>query len=85
MDATWRDFASNFAGIFTPVLLGIMLDKTGSHALQLLAIGLVAVAGAINYLLVMPKIAPLRVHTSAAVARSGDVLGGHDQGVREQG
>lgn len=54
-----QNFASNFAGIFTPILIGILLDETGSFVVPLLIIGAVSLVGAVNYLVVVRKIEPL--------------------------
>lgn len=45
-----QNFASNLAGIFTPVLIGVLVDQTGSYEAPLAVIGSVSLAGAANYL-----------------------------------
>ncbi|MCI2416345.1 MFS transporter [Saccharopolyspora sp. K220] len=56
-----QNFASNFAGILTPLLVGFLVDTTGSFVLPLVIIGTVALAGAANYLFLIRKVEPLRV------------------------
>jgi ACS family glucarate transporter-like MFS transporter len=56
-----QNFASNLAGIFTPILIGVLVDHTGSYLVPLAIIGGVALAGAANYLFVMGKVEPLKV------------------------
>jgi ACS family D-galactonate transporter-like MFS transporter len=62
-----QNFASNLAGIFTPILIGVLLDQTGSFVAPLAVIGAVALIGAANYLFVMGKIEPLKVADPAKV------------------
>lgn len=56
-----QNFASNLAGIFTPVVIGVLVDRTGSYIAPLAVIGAVALLGAANYLFVMGKVEPLKV------------------------
>ncbi|MFC3997950.1 MFS transporter [Nocardiopsis sediminis] len=56
-----QNFASNFAGIITPIVVGYLVDSTGSFVAPLLVIGALALIGALNYLLVMGKIEPLKL------------------------
>ena len=62
-----QNFASNLAGIFTPILIGVLVDQTGSFVAPLAVIGGVALVGAANYLFVMGKIEPLKVAEPAKV------------------
>jgi MFS transporter, ACS family, D-galactonate transporter len=62
-----QNFASNLAGIFTPILIGVLVDQTGSFVAPLAVIGIVSLIGAANYLFVMGKIEPLKVPVAAAV------------------
>ncbi|WP_228404383.1 MULTISPECIES: MFS transporter [Micrococcaceae] len=62
-----QNFASNLAGIFTPILIGVLVDQTGSFVAPLAVIGAVALIGAANYLFVMGKIEPLKVAEPAKV------------------
>ncbi|MBT2521966.1 MFS transporter [Arthrobacter sp. ISL-28] len=62
-----QNFASNLAGIFTPVLIGVLVDQTGSFVAPLAVIGAISLVGAANYLFVMGKIEPLKVKTPAVV------------------
>jgi ACS family D-galactonate transporter-like MFS transporter len=61
-----QNFASNFAGIFSPILIGALVDATGSFVLPLLIIGVVALLGAANYLFVMGRIERLVVPDAVA-------------------
>ncbi|MGP4016384.1 MFS transporter [Saccharopolyspora sp. 5N708] len=56
-----QNFASNFAGILTPLLVGFLVDTTGSFVLPLIIIGAIALAGAANYLFLIREVEPLRV------------------------
>ncbi|MFE4836260.1 MFS transporter [Arthrobacter sp. NPDC056691] len=56
-----QNFASNLAGIFTPILIGVLVDQTGSFIAPLAVIGAVSLIGAANYLFIMGKIEPLKV------------------------
>ena len=56
-----QNFASNLAGIFTPILIGVLVDQTGSFVAPLAVIGAVSLVGAANYLFIMGKIEPLKV------------------------
>jgi ACS family D-galactonate transporter-like MFS transporter len=62
-----QNFASNFAGIITPIVIGALVDSTGSFVAPLLVIGAIALIGALNYLLIMGKIEPLQLPESQAV------------------
>jgi ACS family D-galactonate transporter-like MFS transporter len=61
-----QNFASNLAGIFTPILIGVLVDLTGSFVAPLAVIGVVSLMGAANYLFVMGKIEPLKVSVPAS-------------------
>jgi ACS family D-galactonate transporter-like MFS transporter len=56
-----QNFASNFAGIITPIMVGSLIDATGSFVVPLLIIGAIALVGALNYLLIMGRIEPLKL------------------------
>jgi len=60
-----QNFASNLAGIFTPVLIGVLVDQTGSFVAPLAVIGAISLIGAANYLFVIGKIEPLKVKAAA--------------------
>ncbi len=62
-----QNFASNLAGIFTPILIGVLVDQTGSFVAPLAVIGVVSLIGAANYLFVLGKIEPLKVPAAASV------------------
>ena len=56
-----QNFASNFAGIITPIVIGMLLDATGSFVAPLGVIGVIALIGPFNYLVILGKIDPLPV------------------------
>ncbi|MCG5213212.1 MFS transporter [Streptosporangium soli] len=56
-----QNFASNFAGIITPILIGYLVDTTGSFVAPLCVIGGIALLGALNYAFVIREVAPLPV------------------------
>ncbi|MEV0645832.1 MFS transporter [Phytomonospora sp. NPDC050363] len=60
-----QNFASNFAGILTPIMVGYLADETGSFVMPLTIIGVIALIGALNYLFVVGKIEPLPVARAA--------------------
>ncbi|MGI5284295.1 MFS transporter [Nonomuraea polychroma] len=66
-----QNFASNFAGIITPIVVGALVDATGSFVVPLLVIGVIALVGAFNYLVIMGRIEPLKLIGSAPAATSG--------------
>ena len=61
-----QNFASNLAGIFTPVLIGVLVDQTGSFVAPLAVIGCISLIGAANYLFVLGKVEPLKVPSPTA-------------------
>lgn len=61
-----QNFASNLAGIFTPILIGVLVDQTGSFVAPLAVIGCISLLGAVNYLFVLGRIEPLKVPSGAA-------------------
>jgi ACS family D-galactonate transporter-like MFS transporter len=55
-----QNFASNFAGILSPILFGVVLDlNNGSYTYAFLIAAIVAVAGAFTYAFVVGKAEPL--------------------------
>jgi ACS family glucarate transporter-like MFS transporter len=44
-----QNFASNLACLFTPVLVGVLVDQAGSFVAPLAVIGVVSLIGAANY------------------------------------
>ena len=60
-----QNFASNLAGIFTPVLIGVLVDQTGSFVAPLAVIGFISLLGAANYLFALGRIEPLKVPSAA--------------------
>lgn len=68
-----QNFASNLAGIGSPLLLGELKGITGSFVLPLILTGAVAVVGALSYGVIVGRIAPLPPRS--ATARAGTVEG----------
>ncbi|MFI7638393.1 MFS transporter [Nonomuraea sp. NPDC049400] len=66
-----QNFASNFAGIITPIVVGALVDATGSFVVPLLVIGVIALVGAVNYLVIMGRIEPLKLAGPAPAGTSG--------------
>ncbi|HEY8717494.1 MFS transporter [Pengzhenrongella sp.] len=64
-----QNFASNLAGIFTPIMVGVLVDRTGSFRAPLAVIGVVAVIGALNYLFLLGKVEPLTINAASTTAR----------------
>ena len=60
-----QNFASNLAGIFTPILIGVLVDQTGSFVAPLAVIGFISLLGAANYLFVLGRVEPLKVSSAA--------------------
>lgn len=59
-----QGFASNAAGLLSPIVVGVLLDATdGSYAVPLAVAGAVALLGALMYGLVIGRIAPLGSRT----------------------
>jgi MFS family permease len=54
-----QNFCGNFAGITAPLVTGIAADRTGSFAAAFMLAAGVAVAGALAYGLIVPRIEPL--------------------------
>ena len=54
-----QNFASNLAGIGSPLLLGVLKGITGSFVLPLIITGAVGIVGALTYCFVVGPIAPL--------------------------
>jgi ACS family glucarate transporter-like MFS transporter len=57
-----QNFASNLAGIFTPIIIGVLVDATGSFIAPLAVIGFIALLGAANYVFFLGRVEPLKVH-----------------------
>lgn len=66
-----QNFASNFAGIITPILIGALVDATGSFVAPLFVIGAIALVGAFNYLVILGRIEPLKLKGADAEVSGG--------------
>jgi ACS family D-galactonate transporter-like MFS transporter len=58
-----QNFASNFAGIIGPIMIGVLVDQTSSFAAPLLVISAVALLGAFSYTFILKRVEPLRQHS----------------------
>lgn len=58
-----QNFASNLAGIGSPLLVGYLVDRTGSFVVPLLVISAFAVIGALSYAFVVQRAEPLPVRS----------------------
>ncbi|WP_219471954.1 MFS transporter [Nonomuraea rhizosphaerae] len=54
-----QNFASNFAGIISPIMVGVLVDRTGSFLVPLMVISAVALLGAVTYAVVLKRVTPL--------------------------
>lgn len=54
-----QNFASNTAGILSPIVVGFFVGTTGSYVTGLVIAGVLAIIGAFSYLLVVGRIEPL--------------------------
>jgi sugar phosphate permease len=61
-----QNTCGNFAGILAPLVTGVLVDATGSFASAFALAGLVNVLGVIGWVLILPRIAPLRWDTEGA-------------------
>src|SRR3954449_6892383 len=58
-----QNFASNLAGVGSPLFVGALYDATGSFVVPLVVIGGFAVIGAIAYAVIVRRVEPLPVMT----------------------
>ncbi|MEO3869260.1 MFS transporter [Nonomuraea sp. B12E4] len=56
-----QNFASNFAGIISPIMVGFLVDRTSSFAVPLMVISAVALLGAITYAVILRRVEPLGI------------------------
>jgi len=62
-----QNTCGNVAGILAPLLTGVLVDATGSFASAFALAALVNVLGVVGWVLILPRIAPLRWDTEGAV------------------
>jgi ACS family glucarate transporter-like MFS transporter len=55
-----QNFASNFAGIVSPIMIGVLVDRTSSFTIPLMVISGVALLGAFTYAVILKRVEPLR-------------------------
>ena len=58
-----QNFASNLAGVGSPLFVGALYDATGSFVVPLVVIGGLAVIGAIAHAVIVRRVEPLPVKT----------------------
>lgn len=56
-----QNFASNLAGIGSPLLIGFLVDRTGSFVVPLLVVAGFALVGALSYAFIVQRAEPLPV------------------------
>lgn len=56
-----QNAAANIAGIVCPILIGVLIGISNSYTLPFIISGVVALIGAIAYL-IMPKLEPMKLH-----------------------
>jgi ACS family D-galactonate transporter-like MFS transporter len=54
-----QNCASNLAGVSSPLFVGYMVDRTGGFVAPLVTAGGLALLGALSYMVIVPRIAPL--------------------------
>ncbi|MCW2878104.1 MAG: transporter [Sphaerisporangium sp.] len=54
-----QNFASNFAGIIGPIMVGVLVDKTSSFTVPLMVISAIALLGAFTYAVILKRVEPL--------------------------
>jgi len=69
-----QNCCGNVAGIFAPMLTGILRDATGSFTSAFVLAGLINILGLFGWVWILPRVAPLRWRTageaSGAAARA---------------
>jgi len=65
-----QNFASNLAGIVSPIMVGVLADRTDSFAVPLAVISGVALLGAVTYTVILKRVEPLPLPGSAAGQRT---------------
>jgi len=56
------NFASNLAGIITPIVIGVIVSATGSYAYALIYVGAAALLGAVGYVFVLGDVKRITLH-----------------------
>ncbi len=56
-----QNAAANLAGVVSPILIGVLTGFTSSFEVPLLIAGAVAIAGALNFAFLLPRLRPLEV------------------------
>jgi MFS family permease len=63
-----QNTCGNFAGILAPAITGILVDATGNFASAFALAGLVNILGIVGWVLILPRISPLRWDAGATNA-----------------
>jgi ACS family glucarate transporter-like MFS transporter len=62
-----QNFASNLAGVGSPLFVGAVYDATGSFVVPLIIVGGFAILGALTYAVIIQRVEPLPLPQSAAL------------------
>lgn len=62
-----QNCCGNFAGVIAPAVTGLLADATGNFTAAFALAAMVSVLGVFGWVLMVPKLAPLKWHTAAAV------------------
>jgi len=62
-----QNCCGNFAGVIAPLVTGYLADQTGHFAAAFVVAAVVSVLGVVGWVFMVPKLAPLKWHTAAAV------------------
>jgi MFS family permease len=57
-----QNLCTNLAGIVAPALTGVLIDASGSYVPAFLVAGLTNIIGFMGWVLLMPRVAPIRWH-----------------------
>ena len=75
-----QNSVSNMAGVVGPIVTGIILQVTGSFSKALIVVGAATTLGALNYLLLLGKVEPIRPKELAVGADKPPTLTAQNQG-----
>lgn len=63
-----QNSCGNLAGIFAPMLTGILRDATGSFTSAFVLAALINILGLVGWIWILPRVAPLRWHSAGSTA-----------------
>jgi hypothetical protein len=64
----YRTVLAMMFGFFCPIVIGALVDATGSFVVPLAVIDVIALVGAFNYLVLLGKVEPLKVTVRSQVS-----------------